>query len=263
MLEFCDIKFAYPNSNKTLLDSLSAKICDGELAILLGVNGAGKSTLINILSGFTKPSCGKVFLNGKNVLEFSATSLARQRAVLEQADSLNFNYTLKESVLLGRYAFNNGFLQTLDDEEIALNCIAKVGLSGMENRLYPSLSGGEKRRAFLARVLAQIYRSSDDYSGTVLFLDEPSAGLDPAHTHLVLQLARNLANKGATVFAILHDPNLALQYADKIALLKDSKFLAYARAQEVFEENILSETYSTPCKIHSLSDSSKVAIFKG
>jgi iron complex transport system ATP-binding protein len=193
-------------------------------------------------------------IGGRNLNSLSARGLAKIRAFLEQDSSIAFDSRVIDAVLLGRYVYGN-FAAGSEDLAYAKNSLKEVGLEDFEDRFFMSLSGGEKRRVMLARVLAQLARQGS-YEDTLLILDEPSSGLDPAHAHGALKAARKLADKGAAVLTVLHDPNLAVQYAQKIAFLKSGRLLGVYSAKEAMNAELLENTYNAKCKIISdgLSD---------
>lgn len=244
MLDAKNLSLSY--GKKLVLDNISLTLGRGELLAVLGANGAGKSTLIKTLSGTLKPERGQVFLAGEDVYKMSARALAKKRAVLEQETSLEFSKTIFELVASGGFA-RAPILGFAPDESANVECaLREVGLENFAKRQYETLSGGEKRRAQLARVLCQI---GCDCAGKIIFLDEPSAGLDPSKASLAMRVAKKLCKRGASAIAVLHDPNLALAYANRCALLKTGKILAFGETSEVLNSQNLSETYSTRCEI--------------
>ncbi len=242
MLELKNTSFAY--GKKTILSDVSLTAKNGELLVLLGANGAGKSTLLKIISGLLKTKYGEVWFREEKVSNLSALQLAKFRAVLEQECQLAFNYSVLEVVKLGGFSKNTSM--SINPEQESKNALMEVGLSGFENRMYFELSGGEKRRVQMARA---IYQLGENCENKLLLLDEPSAGLDPAHAHLVMSVARKIADKGAIVLAVLHDINLATAYADKIALLKNGKILKADTVSSVLDANLISQAYDTPCEL--------------
>ena len=205
------------------LNNVSLTMRDGEFTAVLGANGAGKSTLLKVLTGFLRPSSGEVFFGGKPLREISARGLALRRSVLEQEAHSEFD--------CGRICA----------------ALEKVGLSGAEGRKYSELSGGQKRRVQLARAIFQL-EDGGDMAGKGLFLDEPSAGLDPSHAHCAMRAVGEMCARGVSVFAVLHDPNLALAYADKCLLLRGGEPFMFGRAEEVLTAQNLSEIYDSECE---------------
>jgi iron complex transport system ATP-binding protein len=123
-----------------------------------------------------------------------------------------------------------------------------VGLAHLEHRLYPTLSGGERQRVQLARALAQL-GGVEPGAPRILLLDEPTSSLDPAHQHGTLQLARSLARDGAAVLAVLHDLNLAAQYADVVALLHEGRLHAFGPPTDVLREAALTRIFGIPMRV--------------
>ncbi len=252
MLEIKNASFSY--ADRKVVSGVSLSVADGELVAFLGANGAGKSTLLKLASGYLRPKAGKILLNGEDVAQASPAALARRRAVLEQDCALSFDYSVLETVKLGGYSlFGNGESYLSDASKSALR---EVGLEGFENRRYSELSGGEKRRVQLARALCQL---GSNRRSKALLLDEPSAGLDPAHAHAAMAAARMAADDGASVVAVLHDPNLASSYADKIALLKGGLLAGFGRPEDVIAEDTLSAVYGAKCRI--ISDAGRRVVY--
>ena len=216
---------------KTLLSDVSLAAAPGALCVLVGPNGAGKSTLLHVLAGDRPPTTGSVSAFGRPLSAWPPGELARRRAVLPQEATLAFPFTVIEVALLGR-APHVRFTEGEEDSAIARRAIAAVGLTHLEHRLYTTLSGGERQRAQIARVLAQL-GGLESRAPRILLLDEPTSSLDPAQQHSTLRIARALARDGASVLAVLHDLNLAAQYADNIALLDQGKLRAFGPTEEV------------------------------
>ena len=261
MIEAFDIHFSYAKSGAEILRGLSLSVADGEFVALLGTNGAGKSTLVNIISGFERQNLGRVLINSADTTKTSAIELAGMRAVLEQSFEPAFDPTAFELVLMGRYARTGALGNSDEDIAAAAESLRMTGLSEFADRRYSTLSGGEKRRANISRVLAQIYSDNGDYKGKNLLLDEPCAALDPAHSLLALKTAKALSKAGASVLCILHNPNQAFRFADKVALLKDGKIFFEGSPSEAANACMLSEVYGADCKITSAPDGFPVAIF--
>lgn len=216
---------------KALLDNVSFAIEPGEVVVVLGPNGAGKSSLLKVMAGELKPDTGSVMLNGVARGDWQPDTVARMVGVLPQASSLAFPFSAAEVVMLGRLPHNSGRVRDLEIVDLALQ---KADVFHLKQAAYPSLSGGEKQRVQLARVLAQIWDAADSLP-RFLLLDEPTSALDVAHQQLTLQLARELADNGVGVMAILHDLNLAAQYADRVVLLEAGCVAAAGGVEEVLQ----------------------------
>jgi iron complex transport system ATP-binding protein len=214
---------------------------------VVGPNGAGKSTLRKILCGDLKPSGGEVFMKGRALADWSLTERAQVRAVLPQDSSLNFPFTVLEVVLMGRAPHLKG-AEGKHDYEVARAALDAVEVRHLEERIYPTLSGGERQRVQLARVLAQIWEPPAG-GARYLLLDEPTSNLDLAHQHSTLKIARRFAREGVGVLIILHDLNLAAQYADRILMLRQGSVAALGSPIEVLTPEAIYETFGMPVVI--------------
>lgn len=231
---------------RVVLREVSLQIDSGEVVVLVGPNGAGKSTLLRVLSGDLPPLSGEVSFDGRPIRSLKLTELARRRAVVPQQSGLDFPFRVREVVLMGRIPH----LHRSDarrDGAVVEATLAKVGLDGFAERSYLHLSGGERQRVHLARALAQIAEPGP--RGSALLLDEPVASLDLAHQHRVLGIARDLAARGVAVMAVLHDLNLAAQYADRIAILSRGSVCACGAPATVLTEDQLTSVYETPVTV--------------
>jgi iron complex transport system ATP-binding protein len=226
---------------KVILQDISAHLLSGQLTVLLGSNGAGKSTLLKLLAGDTKPSSGGLTINQQPLHHFSAKELAKCRAVLTQQYAISLPFSAKDVVMMGRYPY---FTQSpsLEDEYIVQSCMQHMMVEGLSSRWFHTLSGGEQQRIQMARVLAQLYPLSD-CDKKILLLDEPTSSMDCLHQQLSLQKAKELALAGCTVVVVLHDLNLAAQFADQILLLKNGKLLASGNTSEVFQTELIQRAY--------------------
>jgi iron complex transport system ATP-binding protein len=201
---------------------------------VLGANGAGKTTLLRVLSGALKPWQGSVTLAGRPLAAWAPREQARLRALLPQDSQLGFAFSALEVVLLGRFPHHGG-RSGPHDERIAMAALARTG--------------GERARVQLARVLAQVW---EPWQGRTrcLLLDEPIAALDIAHQHATLALARELAaGEGMCVVAVLHDLNLALQYADVVTLLHAGRVHACGRPSEVISRSALRDCFGLEAEL--------------
>lgn len=205
----------------TLLDGVSLRLAPGSFTAVLGRNGAGKSTLLRVLSGTLAPTSGTLRLDGAPMARIGAPALARRRAVLSQHHALAFDLSVGEVVALGRAPHRRTPAAAWDRQALA-EIAARFGLAPLWARAYPSLSGGERQRVQLARAAAQLWRPDGDYTGQLLFLDEPAAALDLAQQAVALEFAFAMAARGAAVLAVLHDPNHARR-ADQVLLLRHGR----------------------------------------
>ena len=229
----------YTIGRKTLLDDVSMKAHSGELVAIVGANGAGKSTLLKVLSKEINPQAGTISFNDTPLKHYSREQLARFRAVLAQQNALAFNFNVLDLVMMGRYPHFNG-RPSDHDREIVQYCLQKTGVSHLTDRIFMTLSGGEQQRVHLAKVMAQLLDYEDLNESTTcterpkyLLLDEPITGLDLYYQHNLLDIAKTLTERGFCVVAILHDLNLALQYAHRVLLMKEGRVLGFGKPTDV------------------------------
>jgi iron complex transport system ATP-binding protein len=227
-------------AGRPLLQSVSLALQPGHLHAVLGPNGAGKSTLLRLLAGERSPDQGEVTLAGRPLRDWSAAALARQRAVLPQQDELDFGFRVEEVVALGRLPCPRQ--APAQERALQQQVLQATGALHLWGRAYPGLSGGERRRVQLARVLAQVWEPLNT-GPRYLLLDEPTASLDLAHQHGCLAAARAFASQGNGVIAILHDPNLALAHADTVSLLHEGRVLASGTPAAVLTPARLREAF--------------------
>jgi len=216
-----------------VLHDINLTLRPGQVLGVLGPNGAGKSSLLGALCGELAPSAGRVHLVGRELDDWPGQERARRLAVLPQASSLGFAFSVAEVVGLGRLPHASGRQR---DREIVEAALAAADAQHLVERSYLALSGGERQRVHLARVLAQLWPGEP---GTTLLLDEPTSALDPLHQHTTLQAVRSFADRGASVLVILHDLNLAARYCDHILLLEQGRSHALGTPQHVLTPTAL------------------------
>ncbi len=217
-----------------VLDGVDVEVRSGEVLALVGPNGAGKSTLLSVLAGDLTPSRGAVEIDGEPLSEWSTVELAMRRAVLLQQVGISFPFTVVQAVRMGRAPWAGLPQEELDDEVVYDSMVDTDSLQFAE-RVFMSLSGGERARAALARVLAQ--------QSPILLLDEPTAALDIRHQEQVLDLARRQAERGDAVVVVLHDLGLAAAYADRVMVLSRGGVAALGPPEAVMTEQLIGDVY--------------------
>ncbi|HLA70567.1 MAG TPA: ABC transporter ATP-binding protein [Steroidobacteraceae bacterium] len=212
LLETRGLRVSVPG--RVLIDDLSLTIRAGEFIALLGGNGTGKSLLLRTLAGLRPVTAGAVLLNGHAIEPLPRRAVATRLGFLPQDPDAPPQGTLRESVLLGRFA-HLGLWDVAgpDDDARVAQALGATGLEPFAARELATLSGGEQRRAAIARLLVQ--------APSIYLLDEPTNHLDPAQQLGILEKLRALTRAGAAVVASLHEPNLALRFADRVCLLAD------------------------------------------
>lgn len=237
---------SYSAGGRQLLEGVSLRLQAGEVHAVIGPNGAGKSMLLKLLAGDLKPQSGSISLNGKALKDWSAGARARCRAVLPQSESLRFGFTAEQVVQLGRMPCKHHRPER--EREIVHAALRTTGVERLAQRKYPTLSGGERSRVQFARVLAQIWEPVE-LGDRYLLLDEPTASLDLAHQHACLTTARQFATQGVGVLAVLHDPNLALTYADQVNLLCCGQLIAAGPPESVLTPQNLERVYGVKIEV--------------
>ncbi len=212
----------YRVGDTVILDDVSVNFVPGAFNVILGPNGAGKSTLLAIATGLLRPTSGQVRYGDRLVGEYSATALARKRAVLSQRVDLAFPLDVEDVVLMGRYP-HYGRTPSKRDRDIVTRALELVGMTARRRQRYTTLSGGEQQKVQLARVLAQIWNYDEPREPRFLFLDEPTTSLDIHYQLHLLDVARGILDYDCTVIAILHDITMALQYGDVFFLMEDGR----------------------------------------
>ncbi|MHC0053615.1 heme ABC transporter ATP-binding protein [Actibacterium sp. D379-3] len=228
-----------------VLHGVGFSAAPGQVTAIVGPNGSGKTTLLRALTGEV-PYGGTVTLNGRVVAQMAPWELAAIRAVLPQAAALAFPFTVLEVVRLGLTAGVSAQRAALPHE-----ALARVGLAGFDGRMYQELSGGEKQRVQLARVLTQIWEPVAHGAPRWLFLDEPVSSLDIGHQLGVMQLVRDYAEAGGGVIAVMHDLNLTAMFADRVALVCGGRIRAQGPVDEVLTDAHLSAAYGCALRINT------------
>ena len=232
---------SYDIAGIDLVKDVSLTVKPGEVLAIIGPNGAGKSTFLKLLSGEIKPSAGSITLEQTDIRNWSKLDYARKRAVMPQSTIIAFPFTVFEVVLLGRSPHIRG-VEDERDQAIALDAMQMTEVRELAMRYYDTLSGGEKQRVQFARVLTQIWDDEQIHT-RYLFLDEPVAGMDPAHQHEALKIAREFSRREVGVLVVLHDINLAAMYADRIAVFHGGVLYHCGKPDQVLTEPLIKEVF--------------------
>ncbi len=227
-----------------VLDGVSMSLEAGTVTAILGPNGAGKTSLLRILSGEWSPDSGSVTLNGKELRNIPIRHLGRLRAYLHQESNLDFAFTVLEVVLLGRSPHMQGG-ERPEDYVIARRALEEVDLADRENDLYTNLSGGEKQRVNLARILAQINEEGIP-EPRYLFLDEPTNNLDVSHQLTIYRTARRIADKNTAVCLVIHDLNQAFHVADRILIMEKGRIALEGDPESIARSDECSRIFAVP-----------------
>ena len=226
--------------NADVLVGVSLAVAPGDLACVLGPNGAGKSTLLRVMAGTLAPARGKVTLLGRPIGHWERAKIARKVAVVAQSSEVAFGYAVRDVVMMGRAPHQDAWLRSGAADALAVErALARCDLGPLAARRVDELSGGEQKRVAIARALAQ--------EPEVLLLDEPGAFLDVRHQVMLYDLLDELRADGVACVVVMHDLNVAAQYATKVVLMKAGRVLAvgaiadvrtYARIKETFDADL-------------------------
>jgi iron complex transport system ATP-binding protein len=235
-LEIENISFAY---NKSLvIKNLSLAVKKGEMVGILGPNGSGKTTLIKLLSGLLRPRDGRIIFDQTVLTALSRRFIARNIAVVPQEFDIPFSFRVAEVVLMGRTPFHGLFEgENGKDRDIVAAAMNLTGLTGIADKRWQELSGGEKQKVVLATALAQ--------SPKLLLLDEPTVHLDIANQVEMLELVKKRNRQsGLTIIAAIHDLNLAAGYFDRLVLLKEGNILTDGLPAAVLTEDNIRQAFA-------------------
>ncbi len=226
---------------KLIVKLASLEVEPGKISVLIGNNGAGKSTLFEAVAGVNPLSKGSIQWDGQAHVSFNHHQLAQRRAVLSQKVDVAFSLKVKKLVEMGAYVSDN----TLSNEQIdglVERSLEKVGLKDFQHRIFFTLSGGEQKRALLAKCMVQLDCCQHSGINQYLFLDEPTANLDVQQQYKLMKLVKKLAkDRKIGVLAVLHDINLASQMGDEILMMKEGKVVQRGKPWEVITVPLLNE----------------------
>lgn len=256
LLSASDVRFSY--STETLR-GVSVACAPGDLVGLLGPNGSGKTTLLRLLAGLLRPGAGAITIDGTPIARLTRAALARRIAVVPQETHPAFDYSVLEMVLMGRYPHLGRFaLESPEDIAIARAALAATGTAGLEDRLFTTLSGGEKQRVVIASALAQLETSDaaeggrhhDRSAGSFLLLDEPTASLDLGYQLEVASVVRRLGDeRGIGLLLSTHDLNLAASLCRTLVVLKAGEVIASGPTAEVLTASLIRRLYGIEAEI--------------
>ena len=253
MIKIDNISFSY-GINGFFLDKVSFSIKEGEFAAIIGPNGSGKTTLIKIAAGILGGYGGTVEAGGKNIKHLSDAARAALISYVPQIDSHVFDFTVEEIVMMGRRPhMGPAGLPGNRDRHITEYALSRFGLGHKKNRLYGSLSGGEKRMALIARAVAQ--------EAPVILMDEPTSFLDIHHQAELMESSLDLIKEGKSVVMILHSVNLASEYCGRIIALKDGKVAADGTPDSILTAANIAGIYGQGLSVDKSPVSGKPNVF--
>ncbi len=222
---------------KVVLQDVSVTADAGEFLGLIGPNGSGKTTLLRVVSGVLPPEKGRVLLRDTNLQDIGRRELARTMAFLPQDLAVDFSFTVREVVLMGRSPHLSRIsYEKRKDVEIAERAMELTGVEHLADQIITEISGGERQRVFIAMCLAQ--------EPTLLVLDEPTNHLDIAHQLAALDLIQRLNRQtGMTVVSVFHDLNLAAEYCQRLVVLDRGRVAAVGTPEDVLTTDMILQVY--------------------
>jgi iron complex transport system ATP-binding protein len=236
---------------RAILKNVSLQVFPGEVLALVGPNGAGKSSLLSVMSGDVQATTGRALLQGRDVSKYRVDEAARQRSVLMQSNEVSFPFTVAEIVEMGRAPWART-TSLADDNKAIAEALEKADVEHLVERRFNQLSGGERARVSLARVLAQ--------RTPVVLLDEPTAALDLKHQESVMKTVREIAGQGRAVVVVVHDLSVAAGYADRVAMVVEGKIAAVGSPREVITAKRVSEVYGVAVDIETVGSPARPVI---
>ena len=254
MILQCDNLY-FAHDTHPALEDVSARLHPGQFSVILGPNGAGKSTLLGCLAGLLEPRSGSVNLGSDPILALSDAARAKMLGLLPQGAQTHWAITARALVALGRYAHRKGFGLTAEDQKAIDAALIATGTGSFADRLVTELSGGERARVLMARVLAG--------EPQWVLADEPLANLDPGYQIDMLHLLRDQASSGKGVVAVLHDLHHAVRFADHVVLLHKGKVFAQGSVADVLTSSNLAAVYGIDAKLFSDEEGAIQLLIKG
>jgi iron complex transport system ATP-binding protein len=235
---------SYRRDGHMILSEAHLSVQPGELVGLIGPNGAGKTTLLKVIGGLWSGAKGEITLLDRPLARYSARDVARIIAQVPQITALDFPFSVRQVVLMGRNPHLGRFeLETERDRRIAEQAMRRTKTLDLAERLIGTLSGGERQRVLIARALTQEAR--------VLLLDEPTANLDIQHQIGILELVQGLIREdGLGAVAAVHDLELAARFCDRLVLMDRGAVLAEGTPEDVLSPDILRRAYAVDTRAY-------------
>lgn len=231
----------YKIDESLISDGINIKFEENTFTGIIGPNGSGKSTLLKQIYRVLKPTKGKIFFDGIDIEDISSKKIARRMAVLQQENQSDFDYTVREIILMGRFPYHSFFMRD-HNFEVDIDLMKKyldiVGLREQENQCFKTLSGGEKQRVLLARALVQ--------EAELLILDEVTNHLDIGYQYKVLEILKGL---NMTIISAIHDLNLAMKFCDQVVLIDKGRIIVTGNPKDIITRENLKEIFKIDAQI--------------
>lgn len=237
-------KVGFSYGEVTALDGVSWRISPGCFWGIVGPNGCGKTTLFDLMARINVPATGTVFYQGRDIREYSRKELAREIALVPQDFYINFSFTVREIVLMGRYPHISRFAPpAAGDLEVVDGIMELLKIDGFKDKYITELSGGERQRVVFARALAQ--------ETPVLLLDEGTSNMDIRYTLNLLDMVADKVEIGKmTAIAVFHNINMAATYCRKLVFMQAGKVVLQGNTDEVLNEQSIREIFGIDCRVY-------------
>ncbi|MFM9828521.1 MAG: ABC transporter ATP-binding protein [Sphingomonas sp.] len=239
---------------RRVIADLSARLAPGRVIVVLGPNGAGKSSLLQAIAGLL-PVSGAITLGGRMVVALPPRERGRLIGYLPQEQALHWNISVQQAVALGRLPHHHPYSNRVTDQAAVTAAMAQAAVAGLADRRTGTLSGGERARVLLARVLAGEPRW--------LLADEPLASLDPAHQIDMLDRLRALAGSGVGIVLVLHDLAHAARVADDVLMLKQGRLVGFGPASRWLTPATIGQLFGVVTAMHVQPDGRALPVVTG
>jgi len=253
--ELTGVSFSY--SENKVIDDISISFGPGMFCGIIGPNGCGKTTLLDLLAKHRRPTAGRIAYKNRDLGTYSTKELSKEISLVPQNFYINFPFTVKEVVMMGRYPHIPRFsTPSAEDVNIVQDIMEKTGVSEFTGRFINELSGGERQRVVFARALAQ--------GAQVLILDEATSNLDINHSISLLNICeRRMKQQGKTIISVMQDINLAAVYCDYLVFMSGGRIVIHGATRDVLNPGTMREVFNVDAKVYteSYSDSLQV-VFK-
>ncbi len=240
MIEVKNLNFAF--GKRTILNNINLKLDRGEIIGVIGANGSGKTTLLKAIAG-VYPTKEMVFVDGVAIESLSFKERAKRIAMMHQNTALNFNFSAREIVAIGRYVYSSGFQRLVDtDKEIIERAMKKTNTWDLADRNIRHLSGGEQQRVHLTKTLVQ--------ETPYILFDEPSSALDLRYEKDIFEQIKLLAEQNIGTIVNIHKIKIAAKYCHRLILLADGGILADGKAEEVITVQNMKKAYDVDVDVY-------------